>query len=291
VNESAVPDAWPADDWVTPDAVSLEDGSRLAVRRLAGDDTPVLLVHGLASNALLWRPVAERLNAGGVDVAVVDLRGHGRSERPMHGHSTVQAGRDLGEVAAALGWSQAEVVLAGQSWGGNVVLRAAAEGTWAGALAVDGGWIHLGSRYPTFEQCWAELAPPGFGTRSPAAVVEMIGSMVSDWPDGALSAVLGNLEVVDGRVSNRLTPEAHRAILHSLWLDDPTELYANIQGPVHLLVAGRSTSPDVDAAVQGIPDATVSWHPQAHHDIHLQQPDVVTGLLRDVIERVEGSAS
>jgi pimeloyl-ACP methyl ester carboxylesterase len=288
---SATPATWPADDWVTPDAVTLGDGTRLAVRRLAGGDTPVLLVHGLASNALLWRSVAERLTTGGVDVAVVDLRGHGRSERPSHGHSTVQAARDLGEVVAALGWSQSEVVLAGQSWGGNVVLRAAAEGTWAGALAVDGGWIHLGSRYPTFELCWAELAPPGFGTRSPEKVVEMIGSMVSDWPAGALSAVLGNLEVAGGRVRNRLATESHKAILHSLWLDDPTELYANIQAPVHLLVAGRSASPDVDAAVHGIPDATVSWHPQAHHDIHLQQPDVVTGLLREVIGRVEGSPS
>jgi hypothetical protein len=38
-----------------------------------------------------------------------------------------------------------------------------------------------------------------------------------------------------------------------------------------------------------MPDATVSWHPEAHHDIHLQHPQVVTEQLLAVLARVEGS--
>jgi pimeloyl-ACP methyl ester carboxylesterase len=288
---TAPPARWPADDWVVPHDVRLGDGTRLAVRLLRGEGTPVLLVHGLASNALLWRRVAEEINADGSPVAVVDLRGHGRSDRPEHGHSTEQAARDLDEVATALGWSRADVVLGGQSWGGNVVLRATADADWGGVLAVDGGWINLGQRYPTFERCWDELAPPGFGSRTPEEVAQLIGGMVASWPPGALAAVLGNLEVVDGRVRNRLSAEHHRDILHSLWLDDPADAYPHVQSPVHLMAAGRDVSPDVEAAAEALPDATISWHPDAHHDLHLQQPDVVAGRLRDLVLRVEGSPS
>jgi alpha-beta hydrolase superfamily lysophospholipase len=55
------------------------DGARLAVRRWRADGAPILLVHGLASNARTWDGVAEALVAAGHDVAAVDLRGHGAS--------------------------------------------------------------------------------------------------------------------------------------------------------------------------------------------------------------------
>ncbi|HZZ48199.1 MAG TPA: alpha/beta fold hydrolase, partial [Pseudonocardia sp.] len=44
-----------------------------------GAARPVLLVHGMSSNARLWDGVAERLAAAGHPVVAVDLRGHGTS--------------------------------------------------------------------------------------------------------------------------------------------------------------------------------------------------------------------
>lgn len=281
---------WPADTWLAPASLPTADGTALAVRLLPGDARPFVLIHGLASNALLWRAVALELNGRGHPVACVDLRGHGRSERPAIGHSTAAAADDLGALLTALGWQDRRPVLAGQSWGGNVVLRAAHDDSrWGGVAAVDGGWIHLGKRFASFESCWEQLAPPDMSERKPDEVMGWIAPMVADWPGGALEAIAGNLEVVDGQVRNRLSRDHHRSILHSLWADDPTDLYPGVQVPVHLIVAGTSASPNVDQAVAALPDASVSWHPQAHHDIHLQQPTVVAEHLFALLAHVEGS--
>jgi len=281
---------WPPDSWWEPETINALDGTPLAVRARAGTARPVLLVHGLASNALLWRDVAEELASRGHAVAALDLRGHGRSDRPQSGYNTDQSARDVIEVATALGWADQGPVIAGQSWGGNVALHSAAlDQLWGGVLCVDGGWIHLATRFQTFDECWSVLAPPGFGNSGPDEALAMITGFVGGWPPHALAAVLGNLEVVDGRVRNRLDREHHKAIVHSLWSDDPAEDYPRIKVPVHLLVAGKSQSDDVEVARSQIADATVSWHPDAHHDIHVQQPEVVSEQLFSLITRVEGS--
>jgi pimeloyl-ACP methyl ester carboxylesterase len=283
---------WPPDTWVEPDRVTLDDGTALAVRVLPASGRPFLLVHGLASNALLWRTVAHELHERGHAVAVVDLRGHGRSDRPAHGHTTASAAHDLVTVRAALGWQDRRPVLVGQSWGGNVVLRGAHDDErWSGVVAVDGGWIHLRPRFPSFDDCWSRLAPPDFGDGAPDAVLTRIGAMVADWPGDALAAIAGNLEVVDGRVRNRLARDHHRQILRSMWEDDPADLYPRIGVPVHLMVAGAVTSDEVHAAQRALPRATVSWHPDAHHDLHLQQPSVVSDQLLTMVGRVEGSSA
>lgn len=281
---------WPADSWVEPVTLPAADGTSLAVRLLPGDARPFVLVHGLASNAQLWRGVAEQLNSRGHPVASVDLRGHGRSDRPEDGYSTASAAQDLGSLLSAIGWHEHHPIAVGQSWGGNVVLRAAHDDSrWGGVAAVDGGWIHLGRRFASFDTCWEQLAPPDLSQRDPAEVIGWIGAMVGDWPNGALEAIAGNLEIADGRICNRLERRHHQSILHSLWADDPADLYPGIDVPVHLIVAGTTTSDDVEEAEAALPDATVSRHPDAHHDIHLQQPHLVTEQLLAVLARVEGS--
>ena len=47
--------------------------------------TPIVLVHGLASNAMLWEGAAIALSSLGHLVTAVDLRGHGLSEKPDTG--------------------------------------------------------------------------------------------------------------------------------------------------------------------------------------------------------------
>jgi pimeloyl-ACP methyl ester carboxylesterase len=105
----------------------------------------VLLVHGLSSNARLWDGVAAHLADAGHPVVAVDLRGHGASaaiadEEP---DPTVAAVHDLAAVCVDLGW--AAPVVAGQSWGGNVVLQLAGERPLHGLALVDGG----GCTWPT----------------------------------------------------------------------------------------------------------------------------------------------
>src|SRR5262249_809727 len=128
-----------------------------------GEERPVLLVHGLASNAHLWDGVSEHLAKAGHPVAAVDQRGHGRSSKPDAGYDFPTLTADLLLLLDALHWTGAGAPwVAGQSWGANVVMELAVlcpEST-TGLVLVDGGSIELASRFADWATCAAALAPP-----------------------------------------------------------------------------------------------------------------------------------
>lgn len=272
---------------------ALPGGPRLAVRRAGGRLRPFLLVHGLASNARLWDGVARRLAAAGHEVVAVDLRGHGRSEETDDGYDTATAAADLAALVSGLGWTgEREPVVAGQSWGGNVVLTLAAEhGDVAAIALVDGGWIHLSDRFPTFDECWAQLAPPQFGGWTRAQLEDRARSWNADWPEeGRLGALANFSELPDGTIRPHLSREHHRDIVHSLWQDDPRPLYARVTVPALLMAAVDAvpvqTTPVTEAG-ERIPDAEIAWYVGAHHDLHAQQPDRCAADLLRLAARVD----
>ena len=131
---------------------------------------PFLLVHGLASNARLWDGVGRRLAAAGHAVAAVDLRGHGRSEAPARPATTpTPAPTTSPPLAEELGFTGGRApVVAGQSWGGNVVLSLAAAARRRRRASA--AWTAAGSgpsaaRSRRSRTCWAALAPPAFEGR------------------------------------------------------------------------------------------------------------------------------
>jgi pimeloyl-ACP methyl ester carboxylesterase len=268
------------------DEVRLPDGPRLAMRRADGPARPFLLVHGLSSNARLWDGTARVLAAAGHQVVAVDQRGHGRSEQVPDGYTTPQCAADLAALIERLGLTGArQPVVAGQSWGGNVVLTVAAEhGGVAAAALVDGGWIWLGQRYPTFEQCWAELAPQVPRGRTMAQLRELLRSWLpDDFPAEGLEAQLANLtEDADGHAVARLTREHHRDILRSLWEVDPRPLFPRVTVPVLLAAAVPTEDADLagpELAASLLPDSTTSLYVGAHHDLHAQHPDRMAAEL------------
>ena len=78
-----------------------------------GAGRPMLLVHGLASNARMWDGVAEELSARGHRVVAVDLRGHGQSTKPSVGYDFTTITDDLLAVVSSMGGEKP--VVAGQS--------------------------------------------------------------------------------------------------------------------------------------------------------------------------------
>jgi len=93
------------------------DGARLRGHR-CGDPSgaTVLLVHGYIESVRFWAPVVRRLVDAGLDVVVVDQRGHGDSER---GDALFDCETLAGDVRA---WAEhldlRDAVLVGHSMGG-----------------------------------------------------------------------------------------------------------------------------------------------------------------------------
>jgi len=284
-------------DTIRPSEVTLPNGVRLALRSAGTGGRTVLLVHGLASNARLWDGVALRLAAAGHTAIAVDQRGHGLSSVPDGGYDTDTCADDLASLVATLGVERP--IVAGQSWGGNVVLSLAARhpGAVGAVCCVDGGWLHLRPRFATFDAAWEVLEPPRMDTWRWDDISARIHTAMADWPDDAASGALANLvRLPDGGVRARLDRAHHRSIVASLYDADPASWYPLIDVPVLLCPAtgetpeaGESGQPAatraaVRAALAALPDGRVHWYDGAHHDLHAQHPDL---LARDLLDLAE----
>lgn len=263
---------------------------RIIAHHLERSEVPFLLVHGLASNARMWDGVATVLAAAGHPVVAVDQRGHGRSSKPDAGYDFETIVADLVALIASLGWVRPVVV--GQSWGGNVAVElGAAHPQLAGAIAaVDGGFIELGDRFPTWEQCRSALAPPRLiGT--PAATMEgWIRDGHPSWPETGIIGSMANFEArADGTIAPWLTFERHMMILEALYAHRPSERYSKLIVPTLLIPADtgdvawtHDKSSAVEAALARLPDGRVRWFSPADHDIHAQHPVELAEVLLDL---------
>ena len=287
-------------DLISDDVVQLPGGGpRLALRRGSGPSRPFLLVHGLSSNARVWDGVSRRLVAAGHQVVAVDLRGHGRSEQVADGYSTDCAADDLAALCDQLGLvGDRTPVAAGQSWGGNVVVSLAARHQALAAVAlVDGGWISLGERFATFDECWAQLAPPVINGVTLADLALRFREWHPDWPQEGIDGTLGNFAVrPDGTAAAALTREHHREIVHSLWADDVRVYLPRVTVPALVAPAGSRDADDESRAgplmaLSLLPDASASWYDGADHDLHAQHPARLAEDLLALAARVEAGES
>lgn len=252
-----------------------------------GPEPPAfVLVHGLASNARLWDGVAARLVAAGHLVATADLRGHGRSSKPDGSYDVPTVADDVAALIAGLGLDRP--IVAGQSWGGNIVVELAARHPEAirGIVCVDGGWLEPSRAFPDWEACRQALAPPRLAGRHLAEIEGYVRSAHPDWPETGIRGTLANFEVrADGTVAPWLTYERHLAVLRGLWEQHPSERYPAIAVPVLLVPADGGETEwterkrhDVAAALVAIPNARADWF-AGDHDLHAQHPDELADVM------------
>lgn len=271
--------------------VVVADGVELSVivRDTGSDASAFLLVHGLASNARLWDGVAEYLLDAGHPSAAVDLRGHGRSARPDDGYDFARVAQDLAQVVESM--LGRPVIVAGQSWGGNVAVEFADHhpDLVLGLVCIDGGFLRLADDFEDWESAARQLAPPDFSGLTVDQLRQRARHRFADWSEAAIDAQIANFEVdANGRVSARLSRDRHMVILRHLWEHDPDETASRIGVPALVLAVdeereGRSER--VDAFARSMGDATVEWI-DAHHDVHTQRPKQVAWLLTAFAERL-----
>jgi pimeloyl-ACP methyl ester carboxylesterase len=269
--------------------VPVAPGVALHAERRDGDPAamPFVLVHGLASNLRLWDGVAEELHARGHTVVAVDQRGHGRSDTPESAHGLDIAVGDLMTLIEALGLSRP--VVAGQSWGGNVVLELGWRHPAAvrGIICVDGGIIELADWFPTWEACVAALTPPRLDHLTPAELEARMRAWSPELPDRAIAAALACFRVrEDGRVEPRLARDRHLEIVRSLWEHRPSTRYATLATPTMLVLADTGDEARTarkrraeEQARAAAPRLRSHWFSPAHHDVHSQYPDRVADLF------------
>jgi pimeloyl-ACP methyl ester carboxylesterase len=271
------------------------DGITLHVRDWGGVGTPVVLLHGLASNARIWDGVAPRLVASGLRVVALDQRGHGGSEQPDHGYDFATVCRDLAAALAALGVNRP--ILVGHSWGANVALQYAAEraGAVAGLALVDGGLVAVGDRPGmTRELARRRLAPPRFAVP------------LEDWLDRARRFGAGagrdgwvrdylraGVDVDDrGVARSRFRFDNHMQVVDALHDQRPAALYPLARCPVLLCPAGNDPGGDkrdaVERALRLLPDARATWFEDTMHDIPLQRPAELAAELARFAEEAAG---
>lgn len=276
--------------------IPVAEGVRLRTlhwgQRTPSDHPTFVLVHGLASNARLWDGVAHTLAAAGHHAIAVDLRGHGRSDKPDHGYDFATVTDDL--LALIEHERLDRPVVVGQSWGGNLVIELAwrAPQRLRGVCAVDGGTIELGSKFPEWEDCAEQLKPPALTGMRASRMEGFMRSAHPTWPEAGILGAMANFEHrEDGTIAPWLTLERHLKILRALWEHRPTSRFPDIAVPVMLAPAdnGQSVTWAADKR-RGISEAEATlrrvrthWFEPADHDLHAQFPDRLAQHLLDAL--------
>ncbi|MFM6356395.1 MAG: alpha/beta fold hydrolase [Planktothrix sp.] len=80
-------------------------------------DTNLLLLHGLADQALVWKKLGDQLSDR-YHIIAPDMRGHGESSKPNQGYTFTEVIADLEALMDHLNWSKAHIL--GHSWTGKM---------------------------------------------------------------------------------------------------------------------------------------------------------------------------
>lgn len=279
-------------------------GVRLVADIWDGQGTPVVLLHGLSQQRHFWRPVVRRLRSR--PVAALDQRAHGDTDSPLGTDVSIPAcADDVARLLDACGWPRAVIV--GHSWGAAIALAAAAahpERTTA-AVLVDGGLLSpgaVGDRATVRER----LRPPVLDLPE-SELWERIssGALAPMWSDETRAALAPTfVRDAGGRMRTRIGVDRHMAVLDGLLDHDAARDLSRTEAagvPVWAAVcepAGLPATPadpwvtvreDAIAAATARTNCRIHRWAGAVHDVPLQWPALVAGLVDAVVECGEGS--
>ena len=256
----------------------------------------VLLIHGLASSAWVWAPVARRLCAAARAVAL-DLRGHGLSDAPTTGYDRDMLAADAIAVAEGSGLIDAgRVVLAGHGFGAIVAAWTAVAlgGRCGGVVLVDGGWEDLrestGLEPDEFVRTLDE--PPEVLRSMSAYLADREAFDPATWDaDQVRAARAAVVELPAGRVVSSSRPHAVAGSVAAMFDYRPVEVLAAIDAPIVALMAaedevgerGRTLAEVVTAVVaRGGRTIDVARFPHDGHNLARYRPAEVTAAILGV---------
>lgn len=233
---------------------------------------PVVIVPSLAASAAQWREQLEALRRER-RALLVEVRGHGGSDRPSDGDYSPDAmAADVAAAVDALGLER--FVLVGHSMGGSVALAYAGAhpDRVAGLLLVD---------------------PNGDARGFPPEEVErFLGVLDSDaYADAIMDHYDAALGPATGRVRERVLAELARMprevvvpVFRAMIAFDPLSALARYHGPRLVVLSPITDTPiGLHNLVPELPRQRVEG---AGHWLHLDQPEEFQRILRGFLERV-----
>jgi pimeloyl-ACP methyl ester carboxylesterase len=249
----------------------------------------LLFLHGILGSGANLRSLALQLvqRVPGLVVALVDLRGHGRSEHGSAPHTVAQCAADLSELERSLEFEVAGVV--GHSFGGKVALAFhALRPALARVVLLDSAPFARPERAGS-EQTMAiiallERAPPNFATRA-----EFLAFVQQDGHSRAIADWLAmNLTREGSGFRLRLDLAQIRALLDDYFTLDLWPVVERCAAQVDMLIAGRSEvyAPSDITSAESLSRASagrvhVHHLPEAGHWLHVDDPEAVLRVLTE----------
>ncbi|HET8970978.1 MAG TPA: alpha/beta hydrolase [Candidatus Nanopelagicales bacterium] len=262
--------------------------------RFAHDRPLALLLHGFGEFWWAWRHQITALDAAGISVAAVDLRGYAATDKTPRGYRQSVTGLDVSAVIRSLGFEAATVV--GHDWGGI-----AAWSTHAYAPEQVSALATIGAPHP-LRFPWRSMGPGLAWSQLPILPERMITARAGAYVEWLLrhrTATGGSFPTVEEarhyRRALRLWPSPHCALeyLRMFGRDQlraagrayrralavPVEVAVlSVRGSADPLVPASAMLPPPPYA----PDPTAHRHLEidgAGHFPHEESPDAVSGAL------------
>ena len=269
-------------------------GLNFHYREWGGNGPPLVLLHGLASNSRIWDLSAPLLTSH-FTVYALDQRGHGQTDGPPHGYDFESVCSDLHAFSQHLKLERP--LLAGHSWGGNVVLQYAVNypRSAAGTIMVDGGTIEICSMPGmNWDNAQVRMAPPDFTGMTWDGLLDRVknGDLGTLWGPEVEEFFRSNFHIGPaGEVSPCLTRENHMQCVRALWEHKPSQLFRHVDAPVLIVPAWREPKSDrealftnskvrlVNLARDLLKDCQVHWMEDSIHDIPLQRPQELANAI------------
>ncbi|MGW8762261.1 alpha/beta fold hydrolase [Streptomyces sp. NPDC055815] len=261
--------------------VLVRDGVRLSCRDWGGSGPDTLLLHGLAGHSGEWDALARLLRDAGHRVVALDQRGHGRSERLPADVSRAAYVADAVAVVEELGLVRP--LLIGQSLGGHTALLTAAAhpGLPRALVLVEAGPGEPEPGLPEQIGGWLRAWPVPFPTRE--AAVAYLGNgkraVGEGWADGLEERDGGLWPRFDPGVMERSLDENARREFWGEWGA------VACPGLVVLGEGGIIGQEQYGEMVRGLPGLRGVSLPGAGHDLHLERPEVLGGLILDFLRQ------
>lgn len=251
-------------------------GTRLHIETYPGNGPELLMMHGITSSGADFAPVLPELLAFCSPI-VVDLRGHGLSDKPATDYGYRDYVADLNAVIMAMKLDRPFVL--GHSLGGIIAMYWAAQhpGVARGLIIEDSplrsgedfrsafdGWLALNAMPVAELRTW-------YATRNPA------------WTDAILDARTAAMKAT----SRAAITELMQASLEGEGMDDSPAL-AHITEPVLYLRGdieyGSMVHPDDIADLPNrIPAVTIRRVPGSGHTIHRSHPQMWLNHVREFV--------